>query len=142
MNKTMMMGRLTKEPELRKTSSEISVANFVIAVPRRFTKEDGPKADFFQVVAWDKLGEFCGKYFHKGLKVLVTGRMETRTWEDNEGHKHYVTELIVEEAHFAEKKQEKIIAEDLAPFDLAEQNFPEEKPKRKNKKSKETEDTY
>jgi single-strand DNA-binding protein len=138
MNKVVFMGRLTKEPELRYTTSQTPVANFTLAVPRRFAKEDKQKADFFQVVAWDKLGEFCGKYFHKGLKVLVVGRLETRTWEDAEGHKHYVTELIAEEAHFAEKKQpEKANEADSAPFEYFGTEFPEDaSSKRKSKKNK------
>jgi single-strand DNA-binding protein len=103
MNKVILMGRLTKEPELRYTSSDNkAVCKFTLAVNRRFTKD---KADFINVVAWEKTGEFCGKYFEKGRQVAVVGRIETRTWDDSDGKKHYATDVIAEEAYFADSKQ-------------------------------------
>jgi single-strand DNA-binding protein len=75
-------------------------------VDRRFSKQGEEKqADFFPIVAWDKQAEFCSKYFTKGLKVVVIGRLQTRTWDDNEGKRHYVTEVVAEELHFAESKK-------------------------------------
>jgi single-strand DNA-binding protein len=108
MNKVILMGRLTKDPELRFTSgNNTAVCNFTIAVNRQFTKQgEEKKADFLPVIAWQKTAEFCGKYSTKGQQVAVVGRLETRTWDDDAGVKHYVTEVIAEEVHFADSKKE------------------------------------
>ena len=108
MNKVILIGRLTKEPEVRYTqSSNTLVANFNLAVNRRFVKEgDERQADFITIVAWNKIGEFCSKYFKKGQQVAVVGRIQNRTWEDDNGQKHYATEVIAEEAYFADSKKE------------------------------------
>lgn len=106
MNKVVLMGRLTKDPDLRYTSgNNTAVASFSLAVNRRFTREGQPQADFINVVAWDKNAEFCGKYFTKGQQVGVIGRLQTRTWDDNEGKRHYVTEVVAEETYFADSKR-------------------------------------
>lgn len=101
------MGRLTKDPELRYTSvKNMAVCSFTLAVDRDFVRQGEEKqADFIPVVAYDKRAEFCGKYFQKGKLVAVVGRIQTRTWDDTEGKRHYVTEVIAEEAHFAESKR-------------------------------------
>jgi single-strand DNA-binding protein len=84
----------------------MAVCSFTIAVNRKFSKQGEEKqADFIPIVAWDKTAEFCGKYFTKGLQVAVVGRIQTRTWDDNEGKRHYVTEIVAEEAHFADSKK-------------------------------------
>ncbi len=104
MNKVILMGRLTKDPELRYTSgNNTAVCSFTIAVNRRFAKE--AQADFFNIVAWEKTAEFCGKYFAKGQQVGIIGRLQTRTWDDNEGKRHYVTEVVAEETYFADSKR-------------------------------------
>ena len=101
------MGRLTKDPEVRYTQNNMTVANFSIAVSRRFAKEnDEVKADFFNVIAWNKTGEFVGKYFKKGQQILVSGRIENRNWTDQQGVKHYATDVIAEEVDFAGSKAE------------------------------------
>lgn len=107
MNKVILMGRLTREVETRYTqTSNTIVASFSIAVNRRFVKEgEERQADFFNIVAWSKLGEFCSKYFKKGQQVGIIGRLQTRSWEDDNGQKHYVTEVVAEEAYFAESKR-------------------------------------
>lgn len=106
MNKVILMGRLTKEPELRYTSANnTAVCTFTLAVNRRFKQEGQPDADFITIVAWGKTAEFCGKYFEKGRQVAVTGRMQTRTWDDTEGKKHYVTEVVADEVYFADSKK-------------------------------------
>lgn len=107
MNKVILMGRLTKDPELRYTSANnTAVCSFTLAVDRRFARQGEEKqADFVPVVAWSKLAEFCGKYFQKGRQVAVVGRIQTRTWDDNEGKRHYVTEVIADEAYFADSKR-------------------------------------
>lgn len=104
MNKVILMGRLTKDPELRYTSgNNTAVCSFTIAVNRRFTKEQ--QADFFNIVAWEKNAEFCGKYFTKGQQVGIIGRLQNRTWDDNEGKRHYITEVVAEETYFADSKR-------------------------------------
>lgn len=107
MNKVILMGRLTKDPELRYTSANnTAVCSFTLAVDRKFSKPGEEKqADFIPIVAWRNTAEFCSKYFTKGLKVAVVGSMQTRNWDDNEGKKHYVTEVIADEAYFAESKK-------------------------------------
>ena len=107
MNKVILMGRLTRDPEVRYTqNTNLTVANFSIAVSRRFAKEnDEVKADFFSVIAWNKTGEFVGKYFKKGQQVLVSGRLQNRNWTDQQGVKHYATDVIAEEVEFADSKK-------------------------------------
>jgi len=107
MNKVILMGRLTRDPEIRYTqNTNLTVANFSIAVSRRFAKEnDEVKADFFSVIAWNKTGEFVGKYFKKGQQVLVSGRLQNRNWTDQQGVKHYATDVIAEEVEFADSKK-------------------------------------
>lgn len=108
LNKVILMGRLTKDPELKYTSNT-NTANckFTLAVDRKFSKQGEEKqTDFINIVAWQKTAEFCSKYFVKGLKVAVVGRIENRSWDDADGKKHYVTEVVAEEVHFADSKKE------------------------------------
>ncbi|HHX18665.1 MAG TPA: single-stranded DNA-binding protein [Clostridium sp.] len=124
MNKVILMGRLTKDPEMRYTNTNnIPVCSFSIAVDRRFTKQNEEKqADFFPIVAWNKNAEFCSKYLQKGKKIVVVGRLQTRTWDDNEGKRHYITEVIAEETYFAEsKKAEGSYNDDYNPMPTSEQ---------------------
>jgi single-strand DNA-binding protein len=108
MNKIILMGRLTKDPETRYTQTNNTlVASFTIAVNRRFNRPgEERQADFIPVVAWSKLGEFCSKYFKKGQQVGVIGRIQTRNWEDDNKVKHYITEVVAEEAYFADSKRD------------------------------------
>ena len=108
MNKVILMGRLTRDPEVRYTQTNNTlVASFSLAVNRRFVRQgEERQADFINIVAWSKLGEFCSKYFKKGQQVAVTGRIQTRTWDDDQGQKHYITEVIAEEAYFADSKRD------------------------------------
>lgn len=108
MNKVILMGRLTRDPEVRYTQTNNTlVASFSLAVNRRFARQgEERQADFINIVAWSKLGEFCSKYFKKGQQVGVIGRIQTRTWDDDQGTKHYVTEVVAEEAYFADSKRE------------------------------------
>ena len=108
MNKVILMGRLTKDPEVRYTqSSNTLVASFNLAVNRRFVKQgEERQADFVNIVAWSKIGEFCSKYFKKGQQVGIIGRIQTRSWDDEQGQKHYVTEVVAEEAYFADTKRD------------------------------------
>ena len=108
MNKVILMGRLTRDPEVRYTQTNNTlVASFSLAVNRRFVRQgEERQADFFNIVAWSKLGEFCSKYFKKGQQVGIIGRLQTRTWDDQNGTKHYITEVVAEEAYFADSKRE------------------------------------
>ena len=108
MNKVILMGRLTRDPEVRYTqTSNTLVASFSLAVNRRFAKQgEERQADFINIVAWSKLGEFCSKYFKKGQQVGIIGRIQTRTWDDDQGQKHYVTEVVAEEAYFADSRRD------------------------------------
>ena len=108
MNKVILMGRLTRDPEVRYTQTNNTlVASFSLAVNRRFAKPgEERQADFINIVAWNKTGEFCSKYFKKGQQVSIIGRIQTRTWDVENGQKRYVTEVIAEEAYFADSKRD------------------------------------
>lgn len=108
MNKVCLIGRLTKDPETRYTQTNNTiVVNFSLAVNRRFVRENEERqADFIPIIAWAKTGEFCSKYFKKGQQVGIIGRIQTRSWDDEQGQKHYVTEVIAEEAYFADSKRD------------------------------------
>ena len=101
MNKAILMGRLTRDPEMRQTQSGVAVANFTVAVDRRFKNKDGEyDTDFINCVAWRQQAEFVSKYFYKGKPILVVGTIQTRTWEDDEGKRRYATEVVVDEVSF------------------------------------------
>lgn len=106
MNKVILMGRLVKEPEVRYSQSAepLAVARYTLAVNKRFKREGEPEADFINCVAFGKTGEFAEKYFKKGQMVSVVGRLQVRSWDDQNGQKHWVTEVVVEEQYFAESK--------------------------------------
>lgn len=99
MNKVILIGRLTKDVELRYTqTNNTAVASFSLAVNRKFVKPgEERQADFFNIIAWNKLAENISKYLFKGNQVAISGRLETRSWDDPNGQKHYVTEVIAEE---------------------------------------------
>lgn len=123
MNKVILMGRLTREPEVRYSNGAepLAVARYTLAVNRRFKRKDEPEADFIPCVAFGKSGEFAEKYFRKGQLVGVIGRLQVRSWEDKEGKKHWTTEVIIEEQHFAESKNSQPAA---AQSKAAEQSKP------------------
>ena len=108
MNKVILMGRLTRDPEVRYTQTNNTlVASFSLAVNRRFVRQgEERQADFINVVAWSKTGEFVSKYFKKGQQVGVIGRLQTRNWDDEQGQKHYITEVVAEETYFADSRRE------------------------------------
>ena len=108
MNKVILMGRLTRDPEVRYTQTNNTlVCNYSLAVNRRFARQgEERQADFFNVVAWGKTGEFCSKYFKKGQQVGVIGRLQTRNWDDENGQKRYATEVVAEEVYFADSRKD------------------------------------
>jgi single-strand DNA-binding protein len=105
MNNFNCIGRLTRNPELTTTNNGTSVAKFCVAVDRRFKNEAGEKVtDFFNIVAWKGLGENIAKYCKKGSKVFVAGELQNRSYEDKEGNKKYITEIIANECEFLDSK--------------------------------------
>lgn len=121
MNKAVLMGRLTADPELKTTKSNISVITFTLAVDRRFKNQSGEReADFIQVTAWRQTAEFISKYFGKGKMIAVVGSIQTSSWEDENGQRRYKTEVVADEAYFTgEPKGESKVKSDVPlPFDL------------------------
>ncbi len=106
MNKVILMGRLTRDPEVRYSSGDnsMAVARFTLAVDRRFRRDGEASADFINCVSFGKTAEFAEKYFRQGLKVLVTGRIQTGSYTNRDGQKVYTTDVVVEEQEFAESK--------------------------------------
>ncbi len=107
MNKVILMGRLTRDPEVRYSQGDqaTAVARYTLAVDRRFKRDgDQQTADFINCVAFGRSGEFAEKYFHKGIKIAVTGRIQTGSYTNQEGQKVYTTDVVVEEQEFAESK--------------------------------------
>ena len=107
MNQVVLMGRLTRDPELRRTQSGTAVASFTLAVDRGFTPRDGGErqTDFIDCVAWRNTGEFVSKYFVKGQMMAVTGRLQIRDWTDKDGNKRRSAEVVVDNAYFTESKK-------------------------------------
>lgn len=108
MNIVILMGRLTADPTLKQTTSRTPVAQFTLAVTRPFAnKQTGEReTDFINCVAWKQTAEFISRYFNKGSMIAVEGRIQVRTYDDNNGQRHWVTEVIVDHAHFTGEKRE------------------------------------
>ena len=104
MNKVILMGRLTKDPEISSSASGTTFARYSIAVDRKFKQEGGPDADFFNCTSIGKQAEFVEKYLKKGTKIVTSGRLETNNYTNKEGHKVYDVRVITEEVEFAESK--------------------------------------
>lgn len=104
MNNVVLMGRLTADPEVRTTQSGTEVASYKLAVDRRFKRDGEPTADFIWCKSFGKTAEFAGKYFRKGTKIAITGRIETGSYTNRDGAKVYTTEVIVDNQEFAESK--------------------------------------
>lgn len=104
MNSVQLIGRLTKDPEVRYTDGGASIARFSIAVDRRFKQEGGESADFINCVAFGKTAEFIEKYFTKGKKIAITGRIQTGNYTNKDGQKVYTTDVVVETTEFVESK--------------------------------------
>lgn len=102
-NKVILMGRLTRDPELRHTGSGTPVCNFTVAISNGYGEEQ--TTDFINCIAWNKSAEFVEKYFTKGRMIIVVGRIQTRTWEGQDGKKNYATEVVASEVSFGESKR-------------------------------------
>ena len=99
-NKLILVGNMTSDPELKQSTSGVSVCSFSIAVNRRFSKDGEQNCDFINIVAWRQQAEFVTRYFKKGNPILVCGSLQTRTWTDNQGNKRYATEVVADEVSF------------------------------------------
>lgn len=107
LNHITIMGRLTRDPELRRTGSGVAVASFTLAVDRDFSPKEGEKeTDFIDCVAWRNTGEFVSKYFSKGRMAVVSGRLQMRKWTDKEGNKRVSAEVVADNVYFADSKKE------------------------------------
>ena len=107
LNKIVLMGRLTRDPELRRTGSGTPVTSFSIAVDRDFKDADGEKqADFIDIVAWRNTAEFVSKYFSKGRMAVVEGRLQMRDWTDKDGGKRRSAEVVADNVYFGDSKKE------------------------------------
>ena len=106
LNKVVLAGRLTKDPELTMTTSDLSIARFTLAVDRRIKRENEPTADFLNIVAFGKTADFIRNWFTKGKEMLLVGRIQVRTWETDSGEKRYATEIIAEEVSFCGSKKD------------------------------------
>lgn len=106
MNKVILMGRLTRDPDVRYTTGEnpLAIAGYTLAVDRRFHKDGEATADFISCVVFGRAAEFAEKYFRQGLKITISGRIQTGSYTNREGRKVYTTEIVVEEQEFAESK--------------------------------------
>jgi single-strand DNA-binding protein len=119
LNKVVLCGRLTADPELKQTQNGIAVVSFALAVNRRFTRgadgQSNSQADFINCVAWRQTAEFISRYFKKGSSLCVTGSIQTRTWQDNTGAKRYATEVVVDEAMFVDSRTDSAAQSNYVP---------------------------
>ena len=126
LNKSIIIGRLTKDPELKYTQNGIAVTNFTVAVNRNFKNQQGEQeADFIPVVVWRKLAETCCQYLGKGRLVAVSGKIQTRSYDDKDGIRRYITEIVADEVQFLDYKDKKDDSIDgFAPIGHDEDDLP------------------
>ena len=114
LNKVILIGNLTADPELKQTPGGVSVVSFSIGVGRKYTKQgEQPQTDFINIVAWRTTADFVAKYFRKGNAICICGSIQTRSWTDNNGNKRYATEVVADEVSFVEKKAESTTTADI-----------------------------
>ncbi len=126
LNKVVLIGRLTKDPEVRYTNANTPVASFTLAVNRNFKNKDGNyDADFINIVAWRKLAELCSSSLHKGSLIAITGRIQTSSFEAKDGTRRYTTDVLADEIAFLEKKSAKTYdsADENALFEKQDNNY-------------------
>ena len=105
-NKVVLMGRITTEPEVKQLPSGVPVVSFSLAVDRKYSKGESKQTDFINCVAWQSTAEFIGKYFTKGMAMLLCGELQTRSWKDQNGNNRYATEVKADEVSFCEAKKD------------------------------------
>ena len=131
LNKVMLMGRLTNEPELRYSPSGVAVVRFGIAVQRSYVKQgEERQTDFINIVAFRATAEFVGKWFTKGQLIVIVGSLQSRKWEDKEGKTQYGMDVVAEEVHFGESKKDR----DSAPAPRQESSSDSQIPREPSKK--------
>lgn len=110
LNHIVLMGRLTRDPELRRTGSGVAVASFTLAVDRDYSGRDGSEreADFVDIVAWRNTAEFVSKYFSKGRMAVVSGRLQIRSWTDKDGNKRRTAEVVADSVYFGDSKRDDV----------------------------------
>lgn len=138
LNKVMLIGRLGQDPEVRTTPTGIPVANFSLATGRVWTDQAGQKqekTEFSNIVAWRRLAEICGQYLHKGSKIYLEGRLETRTWDDQSGVRHWRTEVIADNMIMLDRK-----GDSAGPRPSSEPPLPAETPGMSNPMAESTEE--
>lgn len=106
MNKVILMGRLTRDPDVRTTQGGKSVARMTLAVDRRRSSDEQQDADFLALIAWEKIADIAANYLHKGSKILVEGRLQSRSYDAQDGSKRYITEVIVSSLEFCESRRQ------------------------------------
>ena len=108
LNKVMLIGNLGRDPEMKFTPSGTAIANFSIATTERWTKDGqkNEKTEWHKIVAWQRLAEICGEYLHRGSQVYVSGKLQTRSWDDKEGNKKYTTEIVINQMQMLGRKGE------------------------------------
>lgn len=114
-NKVIIGGRLTADPELKQTQGGHSVVSFSVAVNRRTKPGEEQKSDFFNVTAWRQTADFVSRYFHKGSSICIVGVLQTSTWQDQNGQKHYRTDIVADEVMFVDSKSENQSAPSFIP---------------------------
>ena len=125
LNHITIMGRLVRDPELRRTGNGTAVASFSLAVDRDYTSEGGQrKCDFIDCVAWRSTGEFVSKYFTKGRMAVVEGRLQVRQWTDKDGNKRRSAEVVAEHVYFGDSKKEQATGNDFAPIEANDGQLP------------------
>ena len=105
LNKVILIGHMTADPELKLTPSGVGVCSFSIGISRKYTKVEQQQSDFINIVAWRSQAEFVSKYFRKGQAICICGSLQTRSWTDNNGNKRYATEVVADEVSFVERKE-------------------------------------
>lgn len=127
LNTVILMGRLTKDPELKQTPQGVSVTQFSLAVDRNYSKGEEKQTDFINITAWRSTADFVAKYFTKGQLVAVRGRLQTRTWQDQNGQKRYATDVVADEVFFAESKGKTEQTDEnpiMEGFSVSDENLP------------------
>ena len=123
LNHITAMGRICNDIELRRTGSGVAVASFTIACDRDFNKGE-KETDFIECVAWRNTGEFVQKYFAKGRMIVVSGRLQIRSWNDKDGNKRKTAEVVVDNAYFGDSKSTNAPAQNFAPIEEADEGLP------------------
>ncbi len=144
LNKVMLIGNLTRDPELRYTPQGTAVVTFSIATNRQWKTESGESkdsAEFHRIVAWDKLAEICGKMLHKGIRVYVEGRLQTRNWQGQDGSQKQTTEIVISDMIVLDSRRDSS-GDVNVPDDLNQEPEPvaEDKPAKKTAKSEKVEE--